>query len=79
MDCESSRACSELPTYPNGTQYTSPGVTLSYCNMYLAENGTEQLIYYGNGDELSSYLGNILNNATIQKAVSQDFLESISK
>jgi hypothetical protein len=47
--------------------------------MYLAENGTEQLIYYGNGDELSTYLGNILNNATIQKAVSQDFLESISK
>jgi hypothetical protein len=62
----------------NNTQPNSLDVTLAYCNMYLVENGTEQLIYYGNGDALSTYLGELLENATVQKGtVNQDHLDRV--
>lgn len=62
----------------NNTQSNSPNVTLAYCSMYLVENGTEQLIYYGNGDTLSTYLGELLKNATIQKGtINQDHLDKV--
>ncbi len=65
-------------TYPNQTQYANPEVTLSACNMYLVENGSEQLIYYGNGDPLSVYLGELLKKTNIQKnAVSEGYLDKV--
>ena len=64
--------------YPNETQYTNPEVTLSARNMYLVENGSEQLIYYGNGDTLSLYLGDLLKEANMQKGpVSEDYLSKV--
>jgi hypothetical protein len=57
---------------------SNPEVTLSYCNMYMAENGTKQLIYYGNGDTLSIYLGELLRNGTIYKgSTSEDYLDKV--
>lgn len=62
--------------YSNETQYTNPDVTLSARNMYLVENGPEQLIYYGNGDTLSLYLGDLLKKANINKGpISEDYLD----
>ncbi len=64
--------------YPNGTYYSNPDVTLSYLNMFITENGTEQLIYFGNGDILSTYLAGLLNNATIKKGVvNETYLDQV--
>ncbi len=63
---------------PITTNFTTPDVAISYCNMYLVRNGSEQLIYYGNGDTLSKYLGDLLNGPTIDKGtVSQDYLDKV--
>ncbi len=61
-------------SYPESVAQSSPDVTISYCNVFVAENGTEQLIYYGNGNELSSYLGELLKDATLQKGTASEEL-----
>jgi hypothetical protein len=48
--------------YPNTTD---PGVFLAYCRLYLAENGTENLVYYGNPDTLGGYLTDLLRRDTL--------------
>ena len=59
-------------------QQNDPNVTLSFLNMYLVESGNQQLIYCGNGDELSKLLGDLLNNQTQTKgSVDQEFLDKI--
>jgi hypothetical protein len=67
-----------VQNYQPYTNNSNPEVTLSYCNMYMAENGAEQLIYYGNGDTLSTYLGDLLRNATVEKgSTSEDYLARV--
>ena len=64
--------------YPEGAERSNPDVTISACSMYLAENGTERLIYYGNGDALSGYLGGLLRNASMRVgAVSEGYLDEV--
>jgi hypothetical protein len=64
--------------YQPYTDDSAPEVTLSFCNMYKVENGTRQLIYYGNGDALSTYLGELLSNATVNMGnISEDQLGKV--
>ncbi len=47
--------------------WNSP-ITMSFIRMYYrVENGTDGLLYYGDGDTLSIYLTNLLKQANIQK------------
>ena len=57
-----------LPNYPPYSNQTESNIegTIEYCRVYLSENGTEQLIYYGNGGTLGQYLTNLLKDANIR-------------
>jgi hypothetical protein len=51
--------------YPpnNSSQVSNP----EYLNVYLQENGTSQLIYYGTGSDLSDYLDQLLESVNLEK------------
>jgi hypothetical protein len=67
--------------YPNG--YFDPALLLSYCRVYLIENGTSELIQYDatSNQTLSAYLTNLLIKANLQLqpsgSISSDFLGRI--
>lgn len=56
-----------------------PEVFMAYCRLYIAENGTQNLLYYGNPDALGNYLADIIDNLRLQKQadVSEEFLDKV--
>lgn len=54
------------PYPPNNSSLSHPA-NPEYLNVYLQENGTSRLIYYGNGGELSDYLNQLLESANLEK------------
>lgn len=52
---------------------------MAYCRLYLAENGTENLVYYGNPDTLGGYLTDLLRRINVQKmsSVTEEFLDNV--
>jgi hypothetical protein len=71
----------EVTPYPNG--YSDPALLLSYCRVYLIENGTSELIQYDatSNQTLSTYLTNLLIKANLQLqpsgSISSDFLDRV--
>jgi len=68
-----------IENYNPCSNTTDPGVFLAYCRLYLAENGTENLVYYGNPDTLGGYLTDLLRRINVQKmsSVTEEFLDNV--
>ena len=69
---------------PNVTEQNSPNALFSYCRTYLYENGTSELVEYGNTDStnpISTYLNSLLLKANLQLqsngSVSTEFLDRV--
>jgi hypothetical protein len=67
--------------YPNGTKNTDPNVLMPYCRTYLFENGTSELIEFGNADKdylISTHLNSLLRKVDVHLgAVSDEFLDKV--
>ena len=65
--------------YPPNNSSLSPAANPEDINVYLAENGSEQLIYYGDGSNLTDYLTGLMENVSYQKVarVSEVFLGEV--
>jgi hypothetical protein len=64
------------PYPPNNSSLIS---NPEYLNVYLQENGTSQLIYYGTGSDLSDYLDQLLESVNLEKnhRVSEVYISNI--
>ena len=65
--------------YPPDNSSLSPAANPEVINVYLAENGSEQLIYYGDGSNLSNYLTALMESVNYQKVprVSEVFIGEV--
>lgn len=54
------------PYPPDNSSLSPPGYP-EYLNVYLQENGTSRLIYYGTGSELSDYLDQLLESVNVEE------------
>lgn len=66
--------------YINDSAIRNPQIAIQYLRMYEYQNGTENLLYYGTGDNetLVKYLESLLTKATIQKGIiTQSHLDEI--
>ncbi len=56
----------EAKPYPSNNSLSQPD-SPQILNVYLNENGTEQLIYFGNGSNLSVYLHDLAESLNVEK------------
>ena len=69
----------DYPSYVNDSRVdNNPDWGLSILQLHFLENGTNRILYVGNGDTLCNYLINLLKQNSIQKGtISQEQLEKI--
>ena len=65
--------------YPSDNSSLSPLGTPEVINVYFAENGSERLIYYGDGNNFTNYLTDLMESVNYQKVarVSEVFLGEV--
>jgi hypothetical protein len=57
----------EAQPYPPNNSSLSHPANPQILNVYLNENGTEQLIYYGSGSNLSNYLYDLMESVNVER------------